>query len=239
MKQLRLAKILTVFIILFGLVAGPVQAAIYQDVLTVTTVGLFDPTGAGNDISLNVLGLDLFNFGQSFDLTMTYDSDTYFIGAAGGFAFGALRPANIMSLTISGTLGSVTFNETMDNFFNYTPPFPVPPSQIPNFQGPKAFYMPADPFDAVASHWTNVQYSAQRADVPGVSSVSLFLDDTVENSLSFLGGGAGLYIELDVDFAGFDPQTDRTAVPIPGTLLLLGPGLVGLLSLKRRCARKE
>jgi hypothetical protein len=221
--------------VFIGMVAGPVQGAIYTDVLTVTTTGLFNPTPAGNDLSLNRLGLDLVNFNESFTLQLQYDSDTAFFGTFGTFAFGSLSPNNVMSLTFSGALGSVTFNETQDVWYDYLAPFLPPPIQDRG-QGPQAFFTPSGSFNAASSMWAQVEFSGTTT-YADLDEVRLFLGAS-ENTLSFQKGSSpGLYVSLDVDYAGFDPLTDRTAVPIPGTLLLLAPGLVGLLGIRRRFAK--
>lgn len=233
MKRTRLMLVLVTLVAITAVISGPVGAAIYQDVLTVSTVGLIDPAGNGNDLSLNVLGLDLVNFNESFDLVLTYDSDTGFSGANGGFSFGSSSPDNTFSLTFTGTDGSLTYDETNDYGFNLA----FPP--IPSAQGPKAFFLP-DPFDPAASVWTWISYNGGMNVVPGVTTSSLFIsDDPTKTALSFLGGdgSVGLDISLAVDIAGFDILNDRTAVPIPGTLLLLAPGLVGLLGIRRRFSK--
>jgi hypothetical protein len=215
MKKTHLAVIIGILMLVVGFTAGPVQAAIYCDRIEVEIVeDYYTPYPS----DFNPWGLA---FGNTSDIILTYDPTT--ISSSGYIEFSsAFSPTNTFSAAISGTSGGGVFNETHDDGY-----YDGSPNGWLNLTG--------GVYDPASSDWDFLAYYAYFAS-PGLSRAELYIDTDGDSYLGLYNGGSYQELLLDVKLAGFDPADDRNmcTVPIPGTLMLLGSGLAGMMALQRR-----
>jgi hypothetical protein len=208
MKNGGLAVIVLSVVLMTGWGVGTAQAAIYQDVYTITIEEIIDE----DPVPTNPWGLSV---GDSFDMMLTFDSSTI-DAVLGGFVVDGVT--NFLTISVPG---GFTFIETDDS----SDPIDV-----------YGYMLPA-PFDPSASYLDAFYYDGIQGDITGGANLYIGAERTSGSDGGYLSiRNDDGYVEyaLSVDFNGFDPATDRTAVPIPGTLLLIAPGLLSMLAIRRR-----
>ena len=106
MKKAAMTVALVV-VLAAALAAGPAQAQLYQDRITVTIGGWLDQAAT---TGFNPWGL---NEGDTFELILTFDPATILSTVSGYIEFGE-SSGNSFIAPISGDSGGGTFNETHD-----------------------------------------------------------------------------------------------------------------------------
>jgi hypothetical protein len=200
-----------VIAVVFGLVAmnAPVVAALYTDTFSATIIAV---THAGS--GYNPYGLA---DGMNFNWAMTFDTNTL-IGSS--ISFSQFYPANQLSFAIpkSGYPPQI-LTEEMDYSYPYGG----------QFDGAYGYFSPGG-FNTSSSRLENLYYGGDN----GVCTLNFYTDAAIFELFFSISNASWSLFTFDPGLTRFDPGTDRTTAPIPGTLFLLGSGMVALVILQRR-----
>jgi hypothetical protein len=210
-KNILISTSFSIFLVGLAIVGSPALAALYQDNFRATITSSSGSTSGYNPFGLGV--------GTSFSWWIQYDTNTI----QGIVGFSSQEANNQVTFLVP--TGSGTKNITKINDWSY-------PDSGPYGRFNDYFFNPA------TTRLTEFNYGGQTNYPPNFSTLGpsdyLLIMDATTSFLFFVNGADYTFFYFNNGLANFTPANDRSPVPIPGAILLLGSGLAAMTVLRRR-----